>query len=100
VYQSLFGHYSSNEFNFKVLRASATYHTQTLDYHLGFLAPIQVHVGNVTGFKLPAPILPTAGISYTHDRYTIGAAFYFHPIMTLAKKALQPALDVSFSYRF
>jgi len=100
VFQTLFGHYSSNEIYFKILRASATYHTQTLDYHFGFLSPLHVHVGKITGFKLPAPILPTAGISYTHGRYTIGAAFYFHPVMSLAKKAIQPALDVSFAYRF
>ena len=99
-YQMLYGKYGSNSFDFQLLRFGSTYKTSSIDYHAGLIIPLKIKSNNITNIKLPAPALPTVGISYKYKNATITGVFYIHPIMTYATGTLKPALDISVSYSF
>ena len=100
VYQTLFGQYGNDPFDIKLLRASATYHGTSLDYHVGLIAPITMRTDVIKDFKLPAPAMSTVGISYETGPWSLGATMYIHPIMSLTTRTIRPAVDVSVGYRF
>ena len=100
VYQTLFGQYGNDPFDIKLLRASATYHGTSLDYHVGLIAPITMQTDVIKDFKLPAPAMPTFGVSYETGHWTLGATMYIHPIMSLTTRKITPAMDLSVGYRF
>ncbi len=54
----------------------------------------------IKDFKLPAPAMPTFGVSYETGHWTLGATMYIHPIMSLTTRKITPAMDVSVGYRF
>ncbi len=100
VYQSLYGTYSSNDFDFKIVRLGATYRTSLLDYHAGLIIPIKLNAGDMEKPKLPAPAMPTIGVSYSYGDISLDAVFYIHPIMSYTTNSIKPAVDVSISYQF
>jgi len=99
-YQMLYGHYSKSTFDIRLLRIGGTYHTDSLDYHFGLIAPFKIQTVVIKDLKLPAPVLPTVGLTYRHGRTTYSVAAYIHPVMTFATHRLKPALDLSISHRF
>jgi long-subunit fatty acid transport protein len=100
AYQFLYGTYNTSSFDFKLLRAGGTYHYGNIDYHFGLIAPIKISGSKIKNIKLPAPAMPTFGLSYTHDDITVGTAIYFHPIKSLAANSVKPVIDFSLSYKF
>jgi hypothetical protein len=99
-FQRVFGTYGDYTIDFQVLRFGSTFSQDTLDYHLGFIAPLKLESSKVHNIELKSPIAPTAGLGWHNSYIDLSFAFYFHPIMTLHEGKPSPSLDLSVAYTF
>jgi len=99
-YQQIFGEYGSYDIDFKLLRFGSTIHSNSLDYHLGVIIPIDLTSDLIDEVKLPVPAMPTLGMGWHNDIVDLSLALYIHPIMSLNLGSPSPSLDLSFTYSF
>lgn len=99
-FQRVFGTYGDYTIDFQVLRLGTTLSDDTLDYHLGLIAPVKLESSKIEEIDLAFPVAPTAGMGWHNSYIDLSFAFYFHPIMTLHEGKPSPSLDVSIAYKF
>ena len=99
-YQQIFGAYGEYNVDFRLLRFGSTLKSDTLDYHVGLIAPIVLDVKGLSGFKMPFPLSPTLGLGWHKDAIDVSFAFYFHPVMSINKGEPSPSVDLSVNYNF
>lgn len=99
-YQEVFGNYGDYDIDFKMLRFGTTISSNSLDYHLGLIAPLKIYSSKIENVELPYPVTPTAGLGWHNEFVDLSLAFYIHPIMTLHLKKASPSLDLSMKYNF
>ena len=99
-YQQVFGSYGDYDLDFKLLRFGTTISIDSLDYHLGLVAPLSLYTSNTDAPNLPFPVSPTAGMGWHKGSVDFSLAFYIHPIMSLHLNKPSPSLDLSMNYNF
>ncbi len=99
-FQRVFGTYGDYDIDFQVVRVGTTLSSDTLDYHLGLIAPLKLESSKIEAVKFNSPVAPTAGLGWHNDYIDLSAAFYFHPIMSLHEGKPSPSLDMSIAYTF
>ena len=99
-YQQVFGSYGDYDIDFKLLRFGGTISDDSLDYHVGIIAPITLSSSKVDTPELPYPATPTLGMGWHNEYVDLSMAFYIHPIMSLHLNAPSPSLDLSMTYNF
>jgi len=100
--QAIFGDYGSYQLNFLTLRTGMEISNNSLHYRLGLITPITLDAENLSDLRddLPVPFLPTAGIGWKSKHLDIDCALYAQPIMTYQRQSVQPALDLSMTFKF
>lgn len=99
-FQRVFGTYGNYTIDFQILRFGTTLSDDTLDYHLGLIAPVKLQSSKIEEINLASPVAPTAGLGWHNSYIDLSLAFYFHPIMTLYEGRPSPSLDISIAHKF
>jgi len=101
-YQSLSGLYGQYAINLQLLRMGVNYDSNPFTWRGGVLIPIILRTGLSQNLRqdLPAPLVPSAGLTWRIRSFIVDLALYPHPVMSYHYKRLSPSADASITLHF
>lgn len=101
AYRQLKGDYGQRTVNITTLNFGAEYGFDNgWTLRGGAWRPMQISIAIAPGQKLPIPFVPALGAGWQNEHFSLDAALYVHPIMTVHHGFPAPTAELSIGYRF
>ena len=96
-YQFLLGDYGGYNIDIQLWRTGLDYKYRHFNFRLGILIPTKLRTGSSKNIRqdMPAPFLPTTGIGWRNDYFSLDTSIYPHAILSYQRQTIRLVAESS-----